>query len=155
MATSFSGGGSQSTRREPPTMGKQLVNFYHLRLRVEWTFFVLDALPLNIAESGFKHQQSNQIEHYGGVCLNNIRVNLKIYNAYIYEHVEHIWYSINSLQWGLVILFSYNGTFLSFLRSHARSCLFPQNELWYFLYSHNRTWYFYLCIKILGIVLSL
>jgi hypothetical protein len=27
MATSFSGGGSQSTRREPPTMGKQLVNF--------------------------------------------------------------------------------------------------------------------------------
>jgi hypothetical protein len=27
MATSFSVGGSQSTRREPPTMGKQLVNF--------------------------------------------------------------------------------------------------------------------------------
>jgi hypothetical protein len=27
VATSFSGGGSQSTRREPPTMGKQLVNF--------------------------------------------------------------------------------------------------------------------------------
>jgi hypothetical protein len=27
MATSFSGGGNQSTRREPPTMGKQLVNF--------------------------------------------------------------------------------------------------------------------------------
>ena len=27
MATSFSGGGSQSTRREPPTMGKELVNF--------------------------------------------------------------------------------------------------------------------------------
>jgi hypothetical protein len=26
MATSFSGGGSQSTRREPPTMGKQLLN---------------------------------------------------------------------------------------------------------------------------------
>ena len=25
-ATSFSGGGSWSTRREPPTMGKQLVN---------------------------------------------------------------------------------------------------------------------------------
>jgi hypothetical protein len=25
--TSFSGGGSRSTRREPPTMGKQLVNF--------------------------------------------------------------------------------------------------------------------------------
>jgi hypothetical protein len=27
MATSFSGGGSWSTWREPPTMGKQLVNF--------------------------------------------------------------------------------------------------------------------------------
>ena len=27
MSTSFSGGGSRSTRREPPTMGKQLVNF--------------------------------------------------------------------------------------------------------------------------------
>ena len=27
MATSLSGGRSQSTRREPPTMGKQLVNF--------------------------------------------------------------------------------------------------------------------------------
>jgi hypothetical protein len=27
MATSFSGGRSRSTLREPPTMGKQLVNF--------------------------------------------------------------------------------------------------------------------------------
>ena len=27
MATSFSGGGNRSTRREPPTLGKQLVNF--------------------------------------------------------------------------------------------------------------------------------
>ena len=27
MATSFSGRGSQSTRREQPTLGKQLVNF--------------------------------------------------------------------------------------------------------------------------------
>ena len=48
MATSFSGGGSQSTRREPPTMGKQLVNFIncgcelsapflaHLTQRVMW-----------------------------------------------------------------------------------------------------------------------
>ena len=27
MATSFSGGKGRSTRREPPTMGKQLVNF--------------------------------------------------------------------------------------------------------------------------------
>jgi hypothetical protein len=34
MATSFSGGRSQ---REPPTMGKQLVNLSHLQLRVECT----------------------------------------------------------------------------------------------------------------------
>jgi hypothetical protein len=27
MATRFSGGRSRSTQREPPTMGKQLVNF--------------------------------------------------------------------------------------------------------------------------------
>ena len=32
----FSGGGSQ---REPPTQGKKLVNFYHLRMRVECTLF--------------------------------------------------------------------------------------------------------------------
>ena len=36
MATSFSGGRS---RREPPTLGKQPVNFYHLRLWVECTLF--------------------------------------------------------------------------------------------------------------------
>jgi hypothetical protein len=29
MATSFNGGRSQSTQREPPTMDKQLVNFFH------------------------------------------------------------------------------------------------------------------------------
>jgi len=38
MATCFSGGGSRSTWREPPTMGKQLVN-YHLQLRVKYTLF--------------------------------------------------------------------------------------------------------------------
>jgi hypothetical protein len=36
MATRFSGGRSRSTKREPATMGKQLVN-YNLRLRVECT----------------------------------------------------------------------------------------------------------------------
>jgi hypothetical protein len=33
MATSFSGGRSQSTRREPPTMSKQLINFMVKELR--------------------------------------------------------------------------------------------------------------------------
>jgi hypothetical protein len=37
LAVSFIGGGNPSTRRKPPTMGKQLVNLYHLRLRVECT----------------------------------------------------------------------------------------------------------------------
>jgi hypothetical protein len=46
MATSFSGGRSRSTLREPPTMGKQLVNF----------------ITCGIAESGVKHQKSNQIK---------------------------------------------------------------------------------------------
>jgi hypothetical protein len=32
MATSFSGGGSRSTWREPPTMGKQLVNFITIKV---------------------------------------------------------------------------------------------------------------------------
>jgi hypothetical protein len=32
MATSFSGGRSQSTQREPLTMGKQLVNFISVKL---------------------------------------------------------------------------------------------------------------------------
>jgi hypothetical protein len=42
MATSFSGERSQSIRREPPTMGKQLVNFTtQLRLRGECTLFVI------------------------------------------------------------------------------------------------------------------
>jgi hypothetical protein len=45
MATSFSGGRSRSTQREPLIMGKQLVNFYHLRLRVEFEYLVI-ALPL-------------------------------------------------------------------------------------------------------------
>jgi hypothetical protein len=39
MANNFSGGRSRSTQREPPTMGKQLVKLYHLRLRVECTLF--------------------------------------------------------------------------------------------------------------------
>jgi hypothetical protein len=40
MATSFSGGGSRSTRREPPTLGKQLVNFITCRCESSAPFFV-------------------------------------------------------------------------------------------------------------------
>ena len=40
MATSFSGGRSRSTRREPPTMGKQLVNFITCGCGSSASFFV-------------------------------------------------------------------------------------------------------------------
>jgi hypothetical protein len=40
MATSFSGGRGQSTRREPPT-GQATGKLYHLRLQVECTLFVI------------------------------------------------------------------------------------------------------------------
>jgi len=41
MATSFSGGGSRSTWREPPTMGKQLVNFITCDCKSSAPFFVI------------------------------------------------------------------------------------------------------------------
>jgi hypothetical protein len=39
--TSFSGGGSRSTRREPPTMGKQLVSFITCGCKSSAPFFVI------------------------------------------------------------------------------------------------------------------
>ena len=41
MATSFSCGGSRSTRREPPTMGKQLMNFITCCYESSAPFFVI------------------------------------------------------------------------------------------------------------------
>jgi len=41
IATSFSGGGSWSTRREPPTMCKQLVNFITRSCESSAPFFVI------------------------------------------------------------------------------------------------------------------
>jgi hypothetical protein len=41
MATSFSGGGSRSTQREPPIMGKQLVNFITCGCESSAPFFVI------------------------------------------------------------------------------------------------------------------
>jgi len=41
MATSFSGERCQSTRREPPTMGKQLVNFITCGCESSAPFFVI------------------------------------------------------------------------------------------------------------------
>jgi hypothetical protein len=41
MATSFSGGRRRSTRREPPTMGKQLVSFIICGCELSAPFFVI------------------------------------------------------------------------------------------------------------------
>jgi hypothetical protein len=41
MATSFSAGGSRSNRREPPTMGKQLVIFITCGCESSANFFVI------------------------------------------------------------------------------------------------------------------
>jgi len=41
MATSFSGGRSPSTRREPPTMSKQLVNFITCDCESSAPFYVI------------------------------------------------------------------------------------------------------------------
>jgi hypothetical protein len=41
MATRFNGGGSRITRREPPTLGKQLVNFITCGCESSAPFFVI------------------------------------------------------------------------------------------------------------------
>jgi len=41
IATSFSGGGSRSTRREPSILGKQLVNFITCGCESSAPFFVI------------------------------------------------------------------------------------------------------------------
>jgi hypothetical protein len=57
MVTSFSGGRSRSTRREPPTMGKQLVNF--ITCSCEWSaqFFYVPATkwPGHISVTHVRH----------------------------------------------------------------------------------------------------
>jgi hypothetical protein len=46
MATSFSGGGSRSTRKQPPTMGKQLVNFITCGCESSAPFLVINKAGL-------------------------------------------------------------------------------------------------------------
>ena len=48
MATSFSGGRSRSTRREPPTMGKQLVNFITCDCESSSPFFIRPSLKRDV-----------------------------------------------------------------------------------------------------------
>jgi hypothetical protein len=55
MATSFSGGRSSSTRREPATIGKQLVNFITCGCESSAPFFV-------IYKAGHEHSWTNRID---------------------------------------------------------------------------------------------
>ena len=71
MATSFSGGGCQSTRREPPTMDKQLVNL-PLALRVECILFCNLQSWVKI------------IRRVANECI-DIYLKLKTYNIKIYD----------------------------------------------------------------------
>jgi hypothetical protein len=48
MATSFSGGRSQSTRREPPTMGKQMVSFITCGCESSAPFFICPSLRQDV-----------------------------------------------------------------------------------------------------------
>jgi len=50
MVTSFSGERSRGTRREPPTMGKQLVNFITCGCESSAPFFVIYTNPRHIGD---------------------------------------------------------------------------------------------------------
>jgi hypothetical protein len=62
-ASSFSAGRSWSTGREPPTIGKQLVNFITCDYESSVPFFVI-WYSCNIVESGVKHKKLYQIKSF-------------------------------------------------------------------------------------------
>ena len=67
MATSFSGGGSRSTRREPPTLGKQLVNFITFGCESSAPFLLFTKLGSNPRRIGDKLVwvvRSNDLTHW-------------------------------------------------------------------------------------------
>jgi len=67
MATSFSGGGSRSIRREPPTLGNQLVNFITCGYESSAPFFVIYKLGANPRRIGDRLEwvvRSNDLTHW-------------------------------------------------------------------------------------------
>ena len=67
MATSFSGGGSRSTRREPPTMGKQLINFITCGCESSAPFMLFTKSGVNPRRIGDKLVwvvRSNDLTHW-------------------------------------------------------------------------------------------
>jgi hypothetical protein len=61
MATSFSGGRSRSTRREPPTMGNQLVNFITCSCELSAHFVVIykDDIAEILLKVALKHKKKS------------------------------------------------------------------------------------------------
>jgi hypothetical protein len=67
MTTSFSGGGSRSTRREQPTMGKQLVIYITCGCESSALFFVITKLganPRHIGDRLVWVVRSNDLTHW-------------------------------------------------------------------------------------------
>jgi len=58
MATSISGGKNRSTRREPPTMGKQLVNFLTYGCELSAPVFVISSPGPNVKVNYCHHLAS-------------------------------------------------------------------------------------------------
>ena len=76
MATSFSGGGSRSTRREPPTMGKQLVNLITCGCESSAPFFVIYKTgrePRRIGDRLVRVVRSSDLTHWATRGPNTIR----------------------------------------------------------------------------------
>ena len=70
MATSFSGGRSRSTLREPPTMGKQLVSFITCGCESSALFFVIYKAVLVIGLYELLGNPTTQlIEPPGALCV--------------------------------------------------------------------------------------
>jgi hypothetical protein len=72
MATRFSGGGSRNTRREPPTMSKQLVNFITCGCESSALFLLFTKPSANLRRVGDRRVwvvRSNDLAHWATSIL--------------------------------------------------------------------------------------
>ena len=86
MATSFSGGGSRSTQREPPTLGKQLVNFItcdFLKYMVRVSAMVFNATFNNI--SIISRQSVLLVEGGNWSTQRKLQITEKLYHIMLYR----------------------------------------------------------------------
>ena len=118
MVTSFSGGGSRSTRREPSTMGKQLVNFYHLQLRVECTLFCNLQSRTRIGDRLVWIVISNDLTHWA------TRTPAVMYNTSPFQYTP-LFYLDRCSQLLLLFFFFFSFTFwiFGFLTTKSRPLL--------------------------------